>query len=93
MIETRSVATAVNKHKALQQFFKWLMLDEEKIDRSPRERVRLPKAPTKLVPVVEDEVTTRLLESCKGKDFLSLRDEAIIRLFCTPEPGCRRLRT
>ncbi|MDA3644407.1 tyrosine-type recombinase/integrase [Saccharopolyspora indica] len=82
MIETRSAATAVNKHKALQQFFKWLMFDEEEIDRSPMERVRLPKAPTKLVPVIESEATTRLLEACKGKDFLSLRDEAIIRLFC-----------
>lgn len=82
MIETRSAATAVNKHKALQQLFKWLMLDEEEIDRSPMERVRLPKAPTKLVPVLEEEATTRLLEVCKGKDFLSLRDQAIIRLFC-----------
>ncbi|QUH04239.1 tyrosine-type recombinase/integrase [Saccharopolyspora erythraea] len=82
MIETRSAATAVNKHKALQQFFKWLMLDEEEIDRSPMERVRLPTAPTKLVPVMEEEATTRLLEVCKGKDFLSLRDQAIIRLFC-----------
>ncbi|WP_190816584.1 tyrosine-type recombinase/integrase [Saccharopolyspora pogona] len=82
MIETRSAATAVNKHKALQQLFKWLLLDEEEIDRSPMERVRLPKAPTKLVPVLEDEATTRLLEVCKGKDFLSLRDAAIIRLFC-----------
>ncbi|WP_256413770.1 tyrosine-type recombinase/integrase [Saccharopolyspora sp. ASAGF58] len=82
MIETRSAATAVNKHKALQQFFKWLMLDEAEIDRSPLERVRLPKAPTKLVPVIDDEVTTHLLEGCKGKGFLSLRDEAIIRLFC-----------
>ena len=35
MIETRSAATALNKHKALQQFFKWLMLDEEEIEQSP----------------------------------------------------------
>ncbi|MFF7655789.1 phage integrase N-terminal SAM-like domain-containing protein [Streptomyces sp. NPDC007983] len=35
MIETRSASTALNKHKGLQQFFKWLMLDEEEIDRSP----------------------------------------------------------
>ncbi|MER7077274.1 Phage integrase, N-terminal SAM-like domain [Saccharopolyspora kobensis] len=73
MIETRSAATAVNKHKALQQFFKWLMFDEEEIDRSPMEHVRLPKAPTKLVPVIESEATTRLLEACKGKDFLRLQ--------------------
>src|SRR4051794_21338053 len=32
MIESRSAPTAVNKYKALQQFFKWLMVDEEEID-------------------------------------------------------------
>jgi integrase/recombinase XerC len=25
MIQTRSASTALNKHKGLQQFFKWLM--------------------------------------------------------------------
>src|SRR3982750_396759 len=29
MIATRSAATALNKHKGLQQFFKWLVEDEE----------------------------------------------------------------
>ncbi|MER5219671.1 site-specific integrase [Streptomyces flaveus] len=52
MIETRSASTALNKHKGLQQFFKWLMLDEGEIDRSPMERVRQPKMPQKLVPVI-----------------------------------------
>jgi hypothetical protein len=28
MIETRSASTALNKHKGLQQFFKWLIVDE-----------------------------------------------------------------
>ncbi|GAB3088755.1 hypothetical protein GCM10027186_57680 [Micromonospora schwarzwaldensis] len=28
MIESRSASTAVNKHKGLQQFFKWLLVDE-----------------------------------------------------------------
>jgi integrase/recombinase XerC len=44
MIETRSASTALNKHKALQQFFKWLVSEEE-IERSPMERVRQPKTP------------------------------------------------
>jgi integrase len=81
MIETRSAATALNKHKGLQQFFKWLMLDEQEIDRSPMERVRQPKTPTKLIPVIRDEDTRKLLDVCKGKDFASLRDEALIRLY------------
>jgi hypothetical protein len=46
MVETRSAATALNKHKALQQCFKWLMVDEEEIDQSPMLRVRQPKTQT-----------------------------------------------
>src|SRR5205085_10099553 len=60
MIETRSASTALNKHKALQQFFKWLMVDEEEIDRSPMERVKQPKTPTKMVPIIRDEDTKKL---------------------------------
>ncbi len=44
MIETRSASTTLNKHKGLQQCFKWLLTEEE-IDRSPMDRVRHPKTP------------------------------------------------
>ncbi|MGW4081168.1 phage integrase N-terminal SAM-like domain-containing protein, partial [Streptomyces asiaticus] len=70
MIETRSASTALNKHKGLQQFFKWLMLDEEEIDRSPMERVRQPKTVKKLIPVIRDDDTRKVLAVCKGKAFL-----------------------
>ncbi|MEU4445713.1 tyrosine-type recombinase/integrase [Actinosynnema sp. NPDC050801] len=81
MIDTRSAATALNKHKGLQQFFKWLMVDEEDIDRSPMERVKQPKPAKKLIPVIRDDDTKKVLGTCKGKDFVQLRDEAIIRLY------------
>lgn len=81
MIDTRSAATAVNKHKCLQQFFRFLV-EEQEIDRSPMNRIRQPKTPTKLVPVLRDEDTRRLLEACKGTGFVNLRDEALIRLYC-----------
>ncbi len=81
MIETRSAATALNKHKALQQFFKWLMVDEEEIDRSPMERVKQPKTAKRLIPIIRDEDTKKMLGTCKGKEFVQLRDEAIIRLY------------
>ncbi|MET7668321.1 phage integrase N-terminal SAM-like domain-containing protein [Micromonospora luteifusca] len=42
MIETRSPSTALNKHKGLQQFFKWLLAEED-IDRSPMDRFRQPR--------------------------------------------------
>lgn len=80
IIETRSAATALNKHKALQQFFKWLMLDEQEIEQSPMLRVRQPKTPKRLIPIIRDEDTKKILQTCQGKEFIQLRDEAIIRL-------------
>ncbi|WP_247674723.1 tyrosine-type recombinase/integrase [Micromonospora sp. C51] len=80
MLQTRSASTALNKHKALQQFFKWLTLDEEEIDQSPMLRVRQPKTPVRLIPIMRDEDTKKLLDNCKGKDFVQVRDEAIIRM-------------
>jgi site-specific recombinase XerC len=71
----------LNKHKGLQQFFRWLMLDEQEISRSPMERVRQPKTPGKLIPVIRDDDTKKLLQACQGKAFVHLRDEAIIRLY------------
>ncbi|MBK3566934.1 tyrosine-type recombinase/integrase [Streptomyces sp. MBT62] len=81
MVQTRSASTALNKHKALQQFFKWLRDTEEEIDRSPMDRVKQPKTAKKLVPIIQEQDTTRILDSCKGKSFVQLRDEAIIRLY------------
>ncbi len=79
MIGTRSAATALNKHKGLQQFFKWLVEDEAMV-RSPMLRVRQPKTPQKLIPVMRDEDTKKVLDACKGKSFVNLRDEALIRM-------------
>lgn len=81
MIETRSASTALNKHKALQQFFTWLLLDEQDIDYSPMERVKPPATRQKLIPVIRDDDTKKVLDTCKGKTFIQLRDEAIIRLY------------
>jgi len=43
-------------------------------------RVRQPKTPTRLIPIMRDEDTKKILDTCKGRDFVQLRDEAIIRL-------------
>lgn len=80
MIDTRSPATALNKHKGLQQFFKWLV-DEEEIDTSPMTRVRQPKTPRKLIPIIRDDDTKKILDSCKSTRFEDVRDEAIVRLY------------
>ncbi len=81
MVVTRSASTALNKYKCLQQFFRWLQGDEQAITRSPMERVRPPKTPTKLVPVLREVDTAKVPEACRGKGFVSLRDEALIRLY------------
>jgi site-specific recombinase XerD len=80
MIETRSASTALNKHKGLQQFFKWLLTEGE-IDRSPMERIRQPKTQHKLIPVIGEGDTKRLLDQCHGNSFAQLRDQALIRLY------------
>jgi integrase/recombinase XerC len=65
----------------LQQFFTWLV-GEEEIESSPMERVPQPKTEEKLVPVLRDRETRKLLEHVRRKkDFAALRDAAIIRLF------------
>lgn len=79
MIETRSASTALNKYKALQQFFNYLE-DEEEINRHPMRRMPQPKKTKKLIPVVPDDELTALLATCSGKTFRDRRATAIIRL-------------
>jgi integrase/recombinase XerC len=43
-------------------------------------RVRQPKTPQKLIPVMRDEDTKKVLDICNGKSFVNLRDEALIRM-------------
>lgn len=79
MIETRSASTALNKYKSLQQFFKYLV-DEEEMNRHPMARIPQPTVAQKLVPVVADDEIAQLLATCSGKTFVDRRDTAIIRL-------------
>jgi site-specific recombinase XerD len=80
MIDSRSASTALNKYKGVQQFFNYL-LECEEIDRHPMEKLSQPDTPDKLVPVVSDDELSRLLETCRGKNYRDRRDMAIIRLF------------
>jgi integrase/recombinase XerC len=80
VIETRSAGTGLNKYKALQQFFGWLVAEGE-IVRSPMDTVPAPTAVQKLVEVISDEETQRILELCHGPGFVQLRDQALVRMF------------
>src|SRR3954452_17924527 len=73
--------------RALQQFFGWLVREEE-IDRSPMERMRPPSVPEQPVAVLSDDQLRTLITACDGRDFVDRRDSAIIRLLL--DTGCRR---
>src|SRR3712207_5754082 len=79
LIDTRSASTANVVYRALQQFMRWL-LDEEEVDRSPMERMRPPIVPEKPVPVLTEDQLRTLLAAAKGNSFVDRRDNAIMRL-------------
>ena len=76
---TRTAGYASNQYRALQQFFKWLADEEELPD--PMAKMRPPIIPDKPVPVVELEQLKALIKGTEGRDFISRRDAAVIRLF------------
>ncbi|HEX3621327.1 MAG TPA: tyrosine-type recombinase/integrase [Acidimicrobiales bacterium] len=80
-------ATASNRFRALQQFFKFAV-EEEEIDRSPMERMQRPTVPIEPVPVLSTEDLRPLLAACAGKESEDKRDTAIVRLFV--DTGMRR---
>jgi integrase len=82
MVESRSAATALNKHKSLQRFFAWLV-EEGEVDVSPMVVVPKPRVPQALIPIMADDETRRLLAVCRGSGFAQVRDQAIIRMFCS----------
>ena len=89
MIESRSTSTALNKHKALQQFFRWLV-EEGEIKETPMAHVRQPAVRQKVIPVTSDQDTRWLLQACAGSELPQLRDEALIRMYANAGCGCRR---
>lgn len=87
LLATRSASTAKTRHGALKTFFAWCVEDGE-ISRSPMEHIRPPKVPEVPIPLLSDDQLKAILATCAGRDFQSLRDNALIRLFC--ESGLRR---
>jgi site-specific recombinase XerD len=87
MLQRWKPATANNRYRGLQQFFRWLQ-EEGEIKASPMINMRPPVVPEQSVPVLTDEQVKALLRTCEGKDFDSRRDAAIIRLFL--DTGMRR---
>jgi site-specific recombinase XerD len=78
--EGRSPATLSLTYRALQQWFTWLV-EEDELDDDPLRRIAPPIVPEQPVPVLTDEQLTALLASCAGRRQVDRRDIAIIRLF------------
>ena len=70
-------ATLSLEYRALVQFWRWA-LDEEEIERSPMEKMKVPKVPDSPVPIVLADDFRKLLRTTDGKDFTNRRDAAIL---------------
>jgi site-specific recombinase XerD len=81
-------ATANNRYRGLQRFFKWL-LDEGEIKGSPMANMRPPKVPETPPPVLREEELKSLLSTCEtGRSFNDRRDYALMMTFI--DTGARR---
>jgi site-specific recombinase XerD len=88
LLDTRSPATAAVRYRSLQQFYGWAVRDGL-TSTNPMATMRPPTIPEKPVPVVPLDDLRKLLKACEGRDFLELRDTALIRLMLEPG-GMRR---
>lgn len=85
--EGHKPATVQTRYKCLRLFFSFL-LEEGEITRHPMANMKPPSIPETPVPVLSTEELEALLKTAAGKDFVSLRDSAILRLFI--DTGMRR---
>ncbi len=73
-----SGATAARDYRYLRVFFEWAISDDS-IEHSPMDRMSPPKQEEKITPIPDDASIKKLLDTCKGKEFTDIRDDAIIR--------------
>ena len=87
LLQNWKPATANNRYRGIQQFFRWC-LEEGEIGDSPMSRMRPPKVPEELMPVRTEQDFARLIKTCEGTSFIDRRDMALVRLFL--DCGARR---
>jgi integrase/recombinase XerD len=78
--------TVAARQLAVKRFSAWLA-DEGEIDEDHLRGLKKPRFDEKVVVPYSEEELRRLLAACSGRDFLSRRDEALVRVFC--ETGAR----
>jgi site-specific recombinase XerD len=72
-------ASAANRYRSLQQFFRWLV-DEGEIRESPMARMKPPAIPETPPDVLRPEALKKLLDATAGQGFDDRRDKALILL-------------
>ena len=81
LLERWRPATAANRYRGLQSFFKWLV-EEGEIKESPMAKMKPPRVPESAPPVLTEEELRTLLATCaKGATFWDRRDHALMRVF------------
>jgi site-specific recombinase XerD len=80
-------ASAANRYRSLQQFFRWLV-DEGEIKESPMAKMRPPHIPEEPPAVLRDEHVAALHKATAGTDFDDRRDRAILSMLL--DTGMRR---
>jgi site-specific recombinase XerD len=80
-------ASAANRYRSLQQYFKWLV-EEGEIKTNPMAGMDPPTIPEAPPPVLTTDELEKLLRVCEGNAFDQRRDMAIIRLLL--DTGIRR---
>lgn len=88
LLERWKPATANNRFRGLQSFFKWLE-EEGEVKESPMAKMKPPRVPENPPPVLREEELRALLATCeKGGSLEDRRDAAILRIFI--DTGARR---
>ena len=72
-------ASAANRYRSLQQFFRWLV-DEGELRESPMARMKPPTIPETPPEVLRDDQLRKLLGATAGQGFDERRDRAIVLL-------------
>ena len=82
VLERWKPATAANRYRSLQQFFRWLEEEGELTNGNPMAKMRPPRVPEEPPDVLREDDLKALLATCdKGQDFESRRDHALLRMF------------
>jgi len=79
-IATTSPGNGHADYRGLHSWFAWLLTEGE-IDAHPMDRMNPPNVPDQPAPVVAVDVMKRVIATCDGRDLISRRDEALIRLY------------